>query len=250
LSSEAKEHNSEGFVRLLIKTLHQISFFMLPIGALLLVLRIPIVRLAFVVSRRGLPWSDTVLIGRMVAIYSIAIAFQAMIHVLLRAYYALKDTKIPFFIALLSMAVNILTMVICSFVLKIGLISVAIGSVFAATTEFLLLTTILLRRLRVFHPREFFVPEAKMIVATLLMGISLYFPMKLLDQLVFDTTRVIGLLALTSIVSVVGATVYLVFSILLKVEQLSIVVSIHGKLRDWKNKLSRTEEVMSASEEM
>jgi putative peptidoglycan lipid II flippase len=250
LSSEAKEHDHEGFVRLLIKTLHQISFFMMPIGAILLVLRIPIVRLAFVVSRKGLPWPDTVLIGRMVAIYALAIAFQAMIHVLLRAYYAIKDTRIPFLIAAVSMGVNISVMFLCRYLFNTGLISVAIGSVAAATTEFLLLSVVLLRRMGIFHPREFFFPQGKMIVATVLMGISLYIPMKLLDQLVFDTTRVVGLLSLTTVVSIVGMTVYILFSRLLNVEQLSILASIRGKFDGWRTKLSRSTEILNTDDEV
>lgn len=247
LSLELKENNSEGFVRLLVRTLHQIAFLMMPAGALLLVLRIPIVRLAY--GAKGLPWSDTVLIGRMVAIYAIVIAFQAMIHVLLRAYYALKETKIPFYIALFSMALNILVMYVSVTVFGLGLMAVALGSAAASTLELSLLLIILLRRMHIFHPDEFFIPQLKIVVATLLMGVSLYIPMKLLDQLVFDTTRVMGLVALTAVVSFVGLLVYLLFCRLLNVEQLSILASIQGKLRGWQTKLSKTTEVLNISEE-
>ncbi|HSW89858.1 MAG TPA: lipid II flippase MurJ, partial [Patescibacteria group bacterium] len=54
LSIKAKEHDLRGLTELLIDTLHQIAFFMFPAGVLLLILRIPIVRLVF--GARQLQW--------------------------------------------------------------------------------------------------------------------------------------------------------------------------------------------------
>ncbi len=247
LSLKAKEQDMRGFTLLLTKTLHQIAFFMFPAGALLLILRIPIVRL--VLGARELPWTETVLMGRLVAIYSLSIAALAMTHVVLRAYYALKETKIPFILACISMLVNIATMLLGAFVFGWGLIAVALGPTVAAILEFFLLLTVLFKKLGYFSAREFFIPQLKMLLATLLMGIALYIPMKFLDRVVFDTTRVLGLLALTSIVSLVAMFVYLFFSKLLGVEQLSIVASIKGKLQGWQTSLSRSTEVLGVEEE-
>ncbi len=248
LSSEAKDHDIHGFVQLLIKTLHQIAFFMYPAGALLLVLRIPIVRLAF--GAKEFPWKDTVLLGQLVAIYAIAVGAVAMIHVLLRAFYALKETKTPFFIALLSMGINILTMWLGAYQFGWGVHAVPIGFVVASFAEVLLLLITLFYRLRTFYWKEFFLPQSKLALASIMTGGTLYIAMKLLDQLVFDTTRVAGLIALTGVAGLAGGIVYLVFCLLFSVEQLSILVAIHGKLRGYTSKLSRTEEVMTATEDM
>ncbi len=248
LSSEAKDHDIRGFVQLLIKTLHQIAFFMYPAGALLLVLRIPIVRLAF--GAKEFPWKDTVLLGQLVAIYAIAVGAVAMIHVLLRAFYALKETKVPFVIALVSMGINIWTMWLGAYYLNWGVHAVPMGFVIASFAEVFLLLVTLFYRLHTFYWKAFFVPQAKLALASFLTGSTLYIVMKLLDQLVFDTTRVLGLIALTGFAALAGGFVYLVFCLLLSVEQLSILVSIHGKLRGWTNKLSRTEEVMTVTEEI
>jgi len=61
-----------------------------------------------------------------------------------------------------------------------------------------------------------------MLVISLITAVFLYIPMKLLDQLVFDTTRTIGLLLLTGIATLVGLLVYIFLSWLLKVEQVFI----------------------------
>lgn len=247
LSLEAKDPDVKGFTQLLMKTLHQIAFFMFPAGVLLLILRIPIVRLAF--GARELPWSDTVLLGRLVAIYSISVGATAMIHVVLRAYYALRETKTPFFIALASMVVNIVLMWICAYGLGLSVYAIPIGFTAAGIFELLMLLGLLFRRLHMFNWIEFFLPQIKLIVAAALMGVSLYVPMKYLDQMVFDTTRTLGLIALTGIASCIGLLVYLIFCRLLSVEQLSIVASIRGRIEGSLSRLSRNQEVIGVEGE-
>jgi len=61
--------------------------------------------------------------------------------------------------------------------------------------------------------------------------------MKLLDQLVFDTTRTIGLLLLTGIATLVGVGVYLFFSYLLKVEQIFIFYNFAKKVASLPSRL-------------
>ncbi|MEP7166891.1 MAG: murein biosynthesis integral membrane protein MurJ [Candidatus Woesebacteria bacterium] len=248
LSSEAKDHDIVGFVKLLIKTLHQIAFFMYPAGALLLVLRIPIVRLAY--GAKEFPWTDTVLLGQLVAIYAIAVGAVAMIHVLLRAFYALKETKVPFFIALVAMGINIFVMWLGTAVLGWGVHAIPLGFTIAAFTEVLLLLVTLFHRLRTFYWKEFFIPQGKLALSAILMGGTLYVVMKLLDQLVFDTTRVLGLFALTGAAALAGAIVYTFLCAMFSVEQLSILVSIQGRVKDWRNKLARSEEVIGPQEEV
>lgn len=248
LSSEAREHDISGFVKLLIKTLHQIAFFMYAVAALLLVLRIPIVRLAF--GAKEFPWKETVLLGQLVALYALAVGAVAMIHVLLRAFYALKETKTPFFVALIAMGVNILTMWVGAMIFGFGVHAIPLGFTVASLVELVLLLVTLFVRLRTFYWHEFFIPQLKIMLAAACMGGTLYMAMKFLDRLVFDTTRVLGLLALTGTASLAGAIVYIGFCALLSVEQLSILVSIHGKLRGWKNRLSSSPEVLSTQEEV
>ncbi|PWU23657.1 murein biosynthesis integral membrane protein MurJ [Candidatus Cerribacteria bacterium 'Amazon FNV 2010 28 9'] len=246
-TSKAKDGDMKGLTSLLTETLHQIAFFMYPAGALLLVLRVPIVRLAM--GAKQLPWSDTVTMGQLVAIYALSIAALAMTNVVLRAYFAIKETRLPFLFACISMTINVVVMWLAAFVFKWGIISVAIGPTTAAICEFLLQLIFFFRKVHSFSSHEFFIPQGKMVLATAIMGVALYIPMKLLDQLVFDTTRVVGLIALTLVVSLVGMVVYLVLCWLLHIEQLSIVTSLPGKIKGWQAKLSKTTEVLAVEEE-
>ena len=64
------------------------------------------------------------------------------------------------------------------------------------------------------------------------MGVFLYVPIKLLDQLVFDTTRTISLLILTGIASIAGLSAYIFLTWLLDIKEAYYIIAV---LRRFKN---------------
>ncbi|HCC84581.1 MAG TPA: murein biosynthesis integral membrane protein MurJ, partial [Candidatus Pacebacteria bacterium] len=108
LAEESEDGSKHQFNHLVIQALHQIAFFALPAAVLLLILRIPIVRLVF--GTDNFPWKTTLMTGRVVAIMAISIAAQAMTQLLIRVFHALKDTMTPFAVTLLTVG---LYLVIC-----------------------------------------------------------------------------------------------------------------------------------------
>ena len=66
---------------------------------------------------------------------------------------------------------------------------------------------------------EIVITTLKILTATLVMGVALYIPIKLLDQLVFDTTRTVNLLILTGIASTTGLVAYIFFTWLLDIKE-------------------------------
>ncbi len=70
-----------------------------------------------------------------------------------------------------------------------------------------------------------------MFTAALLTGVSLYIPMKILDQLVFDTTRTIPLLMLTGTATAIGLSVYLFLTWFLEIEELSAFTGLVGRVK-------------------
>ncbi|MBU1146477.1 murein biosynthesis integral membrane protein MurJ [Patescibacteria group bacterium] len=87
-------------------TTRQIIFFIVPASVLLLVLRAQIVRVLF--GAGYFDWEDTILTADTLAYFALSLFAQALIPLLARFFYALQDTKTPFFIGLISAAVNIL----------------------------------------------------------------------------------------------------------------------------------------------
>jgi len=83
LSEESDEKELTRFRNLVVDSLHQIAFLAMPASILLLILRVPIVRLVF--GTQNFPWTTTVSTARVVAIIAISIAAQGMTQLLTRA---------------------------------------------------------------------------------------------------------------------------------------------------------------------
>lgn len=245
LSKETSDGDYEKFRALLVQSLHQVMFFALPASVLLLILRIPIVRFAF--GAKNFPWADTVLTGRLVGVLAVSVAAQAMTHVLVRGFYAMHDTRRPFFVSVFSMGVGVLLGWYVTNFTGYGtdgkLVGLAVTVGVTGFLEAVVLFSLLHLKVR-FALRKVLWPQAKMLLAALLMAIGLYFPMKALDIVIIDTTRTVGLLVLTGVVSAIGMVVYVGFAWLLRVEELSIIRKLFGKMDAWRKALARTGEAI------
>ncbi len=231
LSEEQAKENPENFKTTLLNSFHQILFLTLPATAILIVLRIPVVRLVF--GSKTFPWEATVLTGRTLAFLGLGIVAQGLIQLLVRAFYALRDSKTPVKIGIFSFAVNIGASLAAIFVLKLPVWGLALSSSIGDLVNVTFLLLFLNKKIR-FSLFPLFIPAFKMVFAALMAGISLYIPMKLLDQLVFDTTRVIPLIALTGVASFAGLSVYIFLTWLLEIKELSAFTGIIQRILKWK----------------
>lgn len=245
LVTEAEKEDLSHFRDLLLKSVHQVAFFAMPASVLLLILRIPIIRLAF--GTRDFPWQTTLLTGKVVGIIAISIAAQAIVQLLIRAFYALKNTRTPFYITCVTVAFYVLLNWFFIFSLQIGVIGMGIAITLTAFLELILFLFCLNRKVSGIVSKELFLPQLKMVIASFLMAIFLYLPFKILDELVFNTSRTIELLLLTVSTSTIGMLVYFYFAMLFDVRELYILKDILNKIGTWKKTLSRTEEVLLES---
>lgn len=236
-----KKNDKKSFDAIFISSFNQILYLTLPLSALFIVLRIPLIRLFFGASR--FDWSATVDTGRTLAYFSVSIAAQSLIYLLARAFYAHKDTKTPLVVTIIAVVINIVLSYIFVLVLKLPIFFLAaafsVSNIFAA----LLLFTLLDFKIKL--PKGQIITSAiKIFVATLIMGIALYVPLKLLDQLVFDTTKTINLLLLTGIASIAGLTTYIFFTWMFAIHEARYVVEVVKKFRDRKLLLKQIGELI------
>lgn len=234
LAIEFNAKRTEQFKKIFVDSFHQILFLILPAAAILAILRVPVVRLVF--GAKELPWEVTLLSGRVLIAFAFGIAAQAISLLLIRGFYALRDSATPVKINLLTISVNIAASLIFILVLKFSIVYLAISYSFANILNALLLLLLLDRKVA-FEKKQILIPASKMIFISIVTAIALYVPMKLLDQLVFDTTRTIGLLLLTGIATLVGIGVYLFLSYLLKVKQIFIFYNFAKKVASLPSRL-------------
>ncbi|MBI2600636.1 murein biosynthesis integral membrane protein MurJ [Candidatus Daviesbacteria bacterium] len=241
LSSEKARGRIEEFKITLLTTLHQILFLALPATAILIVIRIPVVRLIFGASQ--FDWEATVLTGATLAFLSIGLSAQAISLLLVRGFYALKDTKTPVFVSLFVVALNIILSIYFITFLKLGVWSIGLANSISAIVSGVLLFWTLHIKVGKFDLKQVLFPFLKMLMAAIIMGVAIYVPIKLLDQVIFDTTKTINLLVLTGISSMFALSVYVVLVGFLKVRELKTYADLIRRVTKFQNKL-KSEEII------
>ncbi len=245
LVDEAHKEDQTGFRDLVLQSIHQIAFFAFPASVLLLILRLPIVRIAYGTS--NFPWESTKTTALVVGIISLSIAFQAVVHLLIRAFYALKNTQVPFFISLVTVGLYLCMTWISVFVLKAGVVGIAITTTTVNIVETILFVFMLSRQISGFFSKMFWFPQLKMITASFLMAVFLYLPFRILDEIVFDTSRTVELVLLTITTSTIGLVVYVYFSVLFDVRELHLLQGVINKFGNWRKILNKSPEVLLES---
>ena len=70
----------------------------------------------------------------------------------------------------------------------------------------------------------------KIVFASMVTAFSTYIPLKLLDQLIFDTTRTFELILLTGTVSTFGLAIYLFMAWFLNIEEVAVFLNFAKKV--------------------
>lgn len=229
LSISSANEDRQQFGKVIYSSINQILFFVLPISALFIVLRIPVVRLVFGASR--FDWEATVLTGMTVSAFSISLFAQSIGQILARGFYALYDSKTPVAISVVTILINTALSIFFIQGLRLPIWSLGFSTSLASITNAAVLLYLLDKRLGHFSRRQLILPPIKMALATLVMAVMLYVPLKLLDQLVFDTTRTVGLMFLTGIAGAIGLSSYLFLSWVLGVGEVQSLFVFVKKLR-------------------
>ncbi len=239
LSEQAAKNSKGHFHDTFLSSLHQIVFMIVPISVVLIVLKIPVVRLVLGIGR--FDWEATVLTSWVLAILSLGLLAQACNLLIMRAFFALKETKLPVLISVLGAISSVLFA--ASLMMVWGVQGLAAGMTIGTVIEFVILLWLLNIRIR-FDKRKLFVPILNIAVSGLVMAAMIFIPVRVLDQVFIDTTRVVNLVILVWLVLSLGGTTYIFLTWILGVEQVKIFFKILWKLRDFKEALSTARTVV------
>ncbi len=228
-----------------VTSFNQILYLMLPISVLFLVLRIPIVRLIF--GAGAFDWQATVLTGRTLAFFSISLFAQGLIYLVSRGFYAMHEAKTPLYVGAFSTAIMLgLGFMMISFY-HFGIEGIAFAFSFGNIINFSLLFIFLDRKVGGFDKLNLSISVAKIFAASFFTGFALYIPIKLLDQLVFDTTKTINLIILTGIASLAGLSIYLFLTWIFNVEEAKTFLLLFKKVGNWREILGKSEEAIDGA---
>ena len=242
-----QSEDREKFSKTLIASLNQLIFFTAPIATMLVVLRIPIVRLIY--GTDIFDWNSTIQTGYVISGFAVGVVFQAANALLARGFYALHNTKTPVKISIAAIIVTIF--LDFTFIRYFGFsvwglaLGMSIGSVFQS----LMLLSVLNKNVLQYPAGKLLAPILKITFSSVGSGFLMYFILKFFDRsvwvkrlsfltnieavrylpferFVLDTRYTINLLILTIAVAAIGGFVYLGISFLIKSEEIYIFFNL------------------------
>lgn len=235
LTEMYQQKRIEEFRKIIIDTVLSLFFFTIPIMSFFMFARTPLVRLFF--GGQKFDWEATVATALTLSYFALSLPFHTIYYFLSRCFYAFLDTKTPFFISVFSVLLNSLMSVVFIVLLKYPVWSLAVAFSFSMIVNVILLSFFLSVKL---HGLDFIflvVESTKMLVATFCSSLFSYYVMKLLDGLVFDTSRTINVFFLLVVVGGVYFLLYLFLTWFFNVKEVYLVAKLILKAKEYQKKI-------------
>jgi putative peptidoglycan lipid II flippase len=166
LSLFIAEKKEKDFFITLSQTARRILFFVLPLSICMIIFRAQFVRVIF--GAGHFDWEDTILTFEVLKYLSMSLFAQSLIPLFARAFFALQNTKTPFYIALISEAVHIA--LIPLLLPDYEVLGLAIAFSVSSVLNLALLYIALRNKLSFWDDRAFLLPILKILAAALIAG--------------------------------------------------------------------------------
>jgi putative peptidoglycan lipid II flippase len=233
LAESSAEENKEKFFSNFSLAFNQILYFVLPITAMIFVLRAQIIRLILGTGQFG--WTDTRLTAAALGLFAISVFAQSLIPLISRAFYSLHDTKTPVLISLTSIVFNVILSFALVFILKInnaltlfftntlklgGIKNLAVLGLPLAFSisnifNFVVLMKYFNKKIGTWNYKPILSSVYKIIISCILMMLVVYGLLQVFN-LIFDTKTFFGLLLQTGFAGLFGTGIYFIVSLIFK----------------------------------
>jgi len=213
LSACAARKDEEGFLETLQHGIRLVLFACIPAGIGLIVLGRPIIELLF--ERGQFSPDDTLRAFRVLGLYAVGLWAFSSVHVVTRGFYSQQDTKTPVKCAVALVAVNlILNLILVHTPLREA--GLALATSICSILNLTILSIILRRRMGRMGARGILASAVKIGIATAVMAVGCILAMRFAPDGSALASRVIRVL----VPMAVGAGLFLVAAVVLKVEEL------------------------------
>ena len=226
LSKLSQSNEREKFNEYISTSCNSIILLVVPISVGAMVLSTPIVRLLF--ERGAFSTEATSMTSSALTMYSIGLVAYGLRDIINKVFYSLQDTKTPMVNGMISMGLNIiLNLILVKFMGHTGL---ALATSISALICTVLLFKSLSKRIGYFGQKRIIKTSIKSLMASIVMGIGVYFTYNFLFENL--GSGFIQQIASIGIPVLVGIIIYAILVILLKVEEINMVLKIlKGKIK-------------------
>lgn len=214
LSHHAAKEERRIFTYHFSQTFRQILYFIVPASVLFIVLRAQIVRV--VLGAGKFDWEDTILTFQALGIFSLSIFAQGLIPLLARSFYAIHNTRIPFYTGLVSEAVNLTLALYLS--QMYGVLGLVWAFSIASIVNMGLLFFILNKRINILADKKIFSSVLNILFAAMLGGLAAQLAKYALDPLI-NLNTFIAVFVELAICGSLGIATFLFVSWILKMEE-------------------------------
>lgn len=209
------------------KTFRQISFFIIPFSVTFIVLRAQIVRV--VLGSGKFDWEDTILTFQALGIFSLSLFAQCLIPLLARTFYAIQNTKIPFFTGLFSEAINVgLALFLINYLQDFKITALVWSFSISTIINMLLLLFILKKKLGWLDEDKIIKTIWKVVFATIFMAIAMQIS-KYYISFIVDMDKFLGVFVQLAGTLLIGIGIFLLIGKIVKLEELKMLTDIIRK---------------------
>jgi putative peptidoglycan lipid II flippase len=214
ISNSASINRVDLVKKQLMNTAQLMLWLLIPVAALMVVLRGYVVRLLF---GFGDPTTAAIL-----GWFAAAIVFQSLLRLVSRVFYAYQDTKTPLYVSIAAIGLNII--VALMLVRVYGVSGLAMAQSIVATFEISVLLLWLRRRLGSMGEKKFILYGLKITLASVIAATVTYLVLRFYLPLLSGETGFWRLAPKFSILLVVGVGTYLIVGYLLKLSESKTVM--------------------------
>lgn len=225
---------NEELKKIIIDSMLSIFFFTIPAAAFFMITRTPTVRIFF--GGEKFDWEATVLTATTLTYFSLSLPLHSVYYFLARCFYAIFDTKTPFYISAVSILLSALLSVYFTLVLGLPVWSLALSFSITMSLRSIALFVFLQKKISGLAVGELISGSIKILLAAFNSSVPTYFLMRLLDGLIIDTSRTLNVFILLIVGFIVYSTLYLFFSWLFGIKEMYIITKMIMKVKTYEQK--------------
>ncbi len=235
LSELAEAHKQKELTKIVTESIMNVFFMTMPIAIYFIFARTPLTRMFF--GGEKFDWDGTVQTAFLLSYFSVSIPFHAVYYLLTRCFYALLDSRTPFYASITGVIVNTVLSLVFILVFKLPVWALGISFSLSMLLQDAILFILLHKKIS-FDVPAFLLSFGKIIFAAFISAPIPYIIIKLMDNLLLDTTRTINIFFLLSVSAIVYGLLYLFVSWFIGVQELYIISQLTGKAKQFQKKIT------------
>ena len=241
LSSAA--FNNEKLIKNFSYALRQILFFIIPSTILLITLRAQVIRVVY--GTGEFSWTDTVLTIDALGFFALSLFAQATIPLLTRVFYARHNSRVPFYIGLIVVIINIFLSLFLG--KRMGVAGLALAFSLSSILNFMILWMWLYFEIGDLDQKKIINSVIKFSVAGLASGFFIQIGKSLVWPFI-DMTKFLGVFIQGAVAGLFGLGIYFLLCYVMKSEEMIELIDVIKRKLPFSKKTKKIDEIPDQSE--